>query len=225
MRHRSVLTLIAMFMLVTTGAGTAWAGPFDWNGLPGLSAANGANWVCEYATGLPPTTMYAATEGDGVYRSTTSGVTWSAFSSGLETVPGAKSVRTVYTSAATAYAGTSAGLFKSVAGGAWQPVAQGPEDDPKHPKKLNQAVQAVFSGPTGTLIAGVASGGVYRSSDGGATWQPPAPGNGMARSETVWSFGSFLDGVIFAATSSGIYRSLDFGSSWTLASDGITGLT
>src|SRR4051794_4440557 len=223
MRHRSLLMLIAMLLLATTGAGTAWAGPLDWNGLPGLSAANGASWVREYATGLPPTTMYAATEGDGVYRSTTNGVTWSTFSSGLETVPGAKSVRTVYTSAATAYAGTSAGLFKSVAGGAWQPVAQGPEDDPKHPKKLNQAVQAVFSGPTGTLIAGVASGGVYRSSDGGATWQPPAPGNGMARSETVWSFGSFLDGVIFAATGSGIYQSLDFGSTWTLRSDGITG--
>src|SRR3954470_19475991 len=188
MRHRSLLTLIAMFVLLAFGAGTARAGVFDWNGLPGLNAANGANWVREYATGLPPTTMYAATEGDGVYRSTTNGVTWSAFSSGLEAVPGAKNVRTVYTSAATAYAGTSAGLFKSVGGGSWQPVAQGPEDDPKHPTKLNQPVQAVFSGPSGTLIAGVARGGVYRSSDGGATWQPPAPGNGMARSETVRSF-------------------------------------
>src|SRR4051794_30536986 len=153
MRHRSLLTLFAMFALLTFGTGTARAGIFDWNGLPGLNAGNGANWVREYTTGLPPTTMYAATEGDGVYRSTNNGITWSKFSSGLEKVPGAMNVRTVYTSGATAYAGTTAGLFKTV-GADWQPVAQGPEDDPKNPKKLNAAVQAVFSGPTGTLLAG-----------------------------------------------------------------------
>ena len=112
-------------------------------------------------------------------------------------------MRAVYTSGTTAWIGTDVGLFKSIGGGAWQPVAQGPEDDPKNPTKLNQSVQAVFSGPTGTLIAGVASGGVYRSTDGGNTWKPPAPGNGMWQSETVWSFASFVDGVIFAATDVG----------------------
>ena len=56
-----------------------------------------------------------------------------------------------------------------------------PEQDPKNPKKLNAAVQAVFTGilPGSPMLAGVASGGVYKSTDGGATWQPPAPGNGM----------------------------------------------
>jgi hypothetical protein len=71
----------------------------------------------------------------------------------------------------------------------------------------------------------VASGGVYQSSDGGATWTPPAPNNGMARAETVWSFGSFADGLIFAATGSGIYQSLNFGNTWTLRNDGISGTT
>ena len=47
----------------------------------------------------------------------------------------------------------------------------------------------------------------------------------MARSETVWSMGTLIPGVIFAATSSGIYRSIDFGTTWTLASDGISGTT
>ena len=73
------------------------------------------------------------------------------------------------------------------------------------------------------MLAGVASGGVYKSSDGGATWKPPAPGNGMVRSETVWSLTEFLPGIVFAATTSGVYRSTDSGSTWTLASDGITG--
>ena len=90
-------------------------------------------------------------------------------------------------------------------------------------------MQAVFTGilPGSPMLAGVASGGVYKSTDGGATWQPPSPGNGMLRSETVWSLGSFKDNgaLIYAATQSGIYISTDFGSSWTLSSDGITGIT
>ncbi len=221
MRHRLLPTLLAVFAVLTAGAAPARA---DWLGLPGLQAAG---WVREYATASIPTTMYAATEGNGVYKSVTNGLTWSSFSSGLTTVPGAMDVRTVFTSgASTVYAGTSAGLFKSEGGGAFQPVAQGPEDDPKNPKKLNQAVQTVFTGLVpGQMIAGVASGGVYRSSDGGATWQPPSPDNGMARAETVWSIGSYKDGLLYAATGSGIYVSLNFGATWTRANDGITGQT
>src|SRR3954447_18943621 len=219
------LLALAVPLLIAVSAAPAQAGLGTWNSLPGLNDASGAGWVRVYATGMPPTTIYAATEDDGVYRSLTDGLTWSKFSSGLESVPGAMSVRTVFTSGTTAYAGTSAGLFKSIAGGSWQPVAQGPEDDPKHPKKLNAAVQTVLTGLGGQMLAGVASGGVYKSSDDGATWQPPAADNGMARSETVWSMGTLIPGVIFAATGSGIYRSIDFGSHWTLASDGISGTT
>src|SRR5690349_7321647 len=221
MRHRLLPILLAVFAVLTAGAAPARA---DWLGLPGLQAAG---WVREYATATVPTTMYAATEGNGVYRSVNNGLTWSSFSSGLNTVPGAMNVRALYTSGvSTVYAGTGVGLFKSEGGGAFQPVAQGPEDDPKNPKKLNQPVEAIFTGVVpGQMLAGVASGGVYKSSDGGATWKPPAPDNGMARSETVWSLGSYKDGLIYAASGSGIYVSLNFGSTWTLASDGITGTT
>jgi hypothetical protein len=216
--------LIATAALVALHTAPALAGPANWTGLIGLNDAQGPSWVREYATGTVPTTLYAATEGDGVWKSTNDGVSWTDFSSGLENYPGAKDVRTVYTSGASVYAGTDAGLFAN-AGGGWQPVAQGPEDDPKHPKKLNAAVQAVLKPLAGPMLAGVASGGVYLSNDGGATWTPPAPGNGMSKSETVWSFAQLIPGSVFAATSSGIYRSLDGGATWTLKSDGITGIT
>ncbi|MBE2316476.1 hypothetical protein DVA67_010850 [Solirubrobacter sp. CPCC 204708] len=226
MRFRPLLTLAAVSTLMTFAA--APAANANWLGLPGLNSG-AANWVREYATDSTLSTMYAATEDDGVFRSVTNGLTWEAFNAGLAGVPGAMNVRTVFTSGTTVYAGTTAGLFKSVAGGAFQPVAQGPEQDPKNPKKLNQAVQAVFTGalPGSPMLAAVASGGVYRSTDGGATWQKPAPGNGMLASETVWSLGSFKDNgaLIYAATQSGIYLSVNGGSTWTLSNDGITGQT
>ncbi|MEA2481791.1 MAG: hypothetical protein QOJ07_3713 [Thermoleophilaceae bacterium] len=224
-RTRAGIVVAALSVLAGIAAAPAQAGLSNWTSLPGLNSASGANWVREYATGTPPTTIYAATEGDGVYRSVTDGVSWSNFSSGLESTPGAMDVRTVFNAGGKVYAGTSAGLFASTGGGSWQPVAQGPEDDPAHPKKLNRSVQTVLSGPTGQLLAGTFAGGVYKSTDDGATWSPPAPGNGMPAGETVWSLASLAPNVIFAATSSGMYRSIDFGSTWTLASDGISGTT
>ena len=70
----------------------------------------------------------------------------------------------------TVYAGTDLGIFKST-GGAWQPVAQGPEADPAQPKKLNQSVQSLVSLTAGPMLAGVFSGGVYKSGDGGERLQ------------------------------------------------------
>src|SRR5262249_39310763 len=100
-----------------------------------------------------------------------------------------------------------------------------PEVDPAKPTKLNEAVQAVLSPIAGQMLAGVVSGGVYTSHDGGQTWQPPKPGNGMSSSTTVWSFAQLIPRSVFAATSDGIYRSLDGGSTWQLKSDGISGVT
>lgn len=211
---------VAALLLLTAPA--AQAGLSTWTGLPGLNAASGASWVRTYATGTPPTTIYAGTEGDGVYRSLTDGLVWAPFSSGLD-APGARDVRVVYSGGGAIWAGTGAGLYRSTGGGPWSPVAQGAEDDPAHPRKLNASVQAVLSTIGGPLLAGTAFRGVFRSSDGGMTWTPPAPSNGMPEGETVWSL-TGIGPLVFAATSSGVYRSTDWGASWSLASDGIPGI-
>jgi photosystem II stability/assembly factor-like uncharacterized protein len=65
------------------------------------------------------------------------------------------------------------------------------------------------------LLAGTLGAGVYRSSDGGATWAAPTRGltqlaiNGVAASPTSPS-------LVFAATDGGgLFRSMDRGSTWT----------
>ena len=190
--------------------------------LPGLSAPS-SSWVREYTTGLPPTTIYAATEGSGVYRSVTNGVSWQSFSDGLQDIPGAMDVRTVYLDGLTVYAGTGAGLFKSVG---WQldagrPGPGGRSEEPDEAQRLRPGALQ----PARRLAAGrrrqrrrLPQRRRRRDVDAAG------PDNGMARSETVWSLGSFLGGVVYAATGSGVYRSLDNGATWTLASDGISGV-
>src|SRR4051794_39390423 len=144
MRLPRLLTLAAVPIALALGATPANAQ--QWLPIPDLKAPS-ASWVREYTTSLTQAgTVYASTEDDGVWRSTTNGVTWTDFSDGLKQTPGAMNVRTVMLSGlSTAYAGTSAGLFKSVGGGSWQPLAQGPEADPKKPTKLNKPVQALYS--------------------------------------------------------------------------------
>jgi hypothetical protein len=211
--------LAALFLLAAAPA--ARAGLSTWSSLPGLTAANNASWVRVYTTGTPPTTIYAGTEGDGVFESLTDGATWAPFSGGLSGA--ALNIRTIYVSSGKVYAGTTQGLWSTPAsssGGAWTPVAQGPEPDPAHPTRLNQAVQGVISLTAGPMLAGTVSEGVFRSTDSGQTWSPPADGNGMPEGETVWSFASFAN-FVWAATSDGIYRSADQGATWSLASDGI----
>src|SRR4051812_18483673 len=88
--------LLVVAALALVAAPTAHAGLSTWNSLPGLTAADDANWVRVYANGTPPNIMYAGTEGDGVYKSVNAGLTWAPFNAGLDDA-GAKSIRTIYT--------------------------------------------------------------------------------------------------------------------------------
>jgi len=134
-RPRWIAAAVAALSLLAL-APAARAGLSSWSSLPGLTSASGADWVRVYATGTPPTTIYAGTEGDGVFESVTDGASWVPFSGGLTSA--AKNIRTIYASSGKVYAGTTQGLWSTPAstpGGAWTPVAQGP--DPAHPTRLN----------------------------------------------------------------------------------------
>src|SRR4029079_4357107 len=119
--------LLALAVPILLAFSAAPAHAQQWLPIPQLKAPS-ASWVREYTTSITQAgTVYASTEGNGVWRSQTNGVAWRDFSDGLKTVPGAMNVRTgMLSGLSTAYAGTTAGLFKSTGGGAWQPLAQGP---------------------------------------------------------------------------------------------------
>ena len=129
-------------------APTSRSRPPQWYGLPGLNEASGAQWVRAIAHGTPPNVVYAGLEGGGVFRSTTGGATWSAFNSGFPN-PLTTNVRALLTSSTgtTVYAGTDDGIYKST-GGAWQPLAQGAEADPRQPEEA-QPVRPVAGEPAG----------------------------------------------------------------------------
>lgn len=213
-RRRAALlasALLTLPALLAPAAAPAFSG--NWNPLGGLNAATGGGWVRALERdATAPTTVYAATEGGGAFRSTSAGVSWSPLSAGL--VSGAaRTVRTILPLPGRVLAGTQQGVFV-LNGSTWTGIGQG-----DGPGKLNASVQALAS-VNGTLLAGTFAGGVFRSSDDGQTWQPPGPGSGMPAGETVWSLRAFGP-MVLAATSSGIYRSLDGGVTWTPSGDGI----
>ena len=147
LRWGALLT-VACFALI---APVAHAGLSSWTSLAGLTANDGANWVRVYATGTPPTTIYAGTDGDGVFKSTDDGLTWAPFSSGLEYTghTGGMQILAFFTGSGKVYAATDGGLFSAPdttsPGGSWTPVSQGTNPDPSHPKQLGtQKVDSVI---------------------------------------------------------------------------------
>jgi hypothetical protein len=236
LRPLSALLVVAALVAAALAfaAAPAHAGLSTWTQLQGLAPNNDPahpetdpETIRAFATGSPPTTIYAGTDGAGVWRSVNDGLTWSHYSSGLSFGDGSGSSYSVYSlsfAGGNVLASTGGGLFSapdSFAGGSFSPLAQGAETDPSNPTKLNDAVETVAS-VSGKLLAGTFSEGVYTSTDDGQTWKPPAAGNGMAAATTVWNFAS-IGPVVWAASSTGIYRSLDGGATWTLSDDGIPG--
>lgn len=210
--------LLACAVLLAGGAGAARAAipapPSAWYGLPGLNAGAGAQWVRAFAYNDPPgdtapDIVYAGLEGGGVSRSGNGGATWAPFNGGFAD-PSAVRVRALLSSASgtTAFAGTDAGLFRST-GGDWAPLP------------LSRSVLSLVLLDERTLLAGVASGGVYRSVDGGDTWAAPAAGNGMPAGASITGLTVNVPGTVYAAGPDGVSVSLDGGRTWTRKSDGL----
>jgi photosystem II stability/assembly factor-like uncharacterized protein len=177
----------------TVYAGTSWSGVFkSTNGGSNWTAFN-SGWVANRwakRAGLPsfreeyqivnvlaidpssPSTLYAGTSFEGVFKSTNGG-SWTATNSGL----GDNQVFALAidpSNPATLYAGTHGGVFKSTnAGRSWIAVNAGLSNRDIHALAIDPSRPA-------TLYAGSNGGGVFKSTNGGTTWLPAGSAIGNA---------------------------------------------
>jgi hypothetical protein len=136
------------------------------------------------------------------------------------------------------YAGTEPqALFRSTDGGISYEFVRGLYDHPHRPEWGagfgGPAVHTVLPHPTDEQCVTVAmsTGGVYRTSDGGDTWQPKNRGiSAVFLPDNYPEFGQCVHKVtrdsvrpeqLFAQNHHGVYRTDDGGASWKSIADGL----
>ena len=192
-------------------------------------------------------TLYAATAhkiwGAHLYRSRDRGMTWSS----LEAVPGhapesgrgaTRAIWYLAESGNALFAGIDpAGLFRSDDDGeTWSPVAglnEHPTRDTWEPSKGCFAVHSICvdSAQPDNMVVAVSAGGVYRSEDGGVTWQPtnagvraenlprPTPETGHNVHRVIMH--PDVPTRLYRQCYSGVYRSDDGAKSWVEITAGL----
>lgn len=186
----------------------AWAGLDAWTSLPSPSGTPIVTVLGAHPTNAA--TRYAATH-NGVHVSRDSGQSWQRSSSGIAPSPaGYYFVNDMAITAGPLYIAPTF-LQKSIDGGnSWLRTGWVTEN----PQAL---VLAVDPKSPDTVYAG-SNQGVYKSSDGGATWKYMA-GNSPVKALAI-DPGNPL--VLFRAVASGIYRTTDGGLSWSQVSTELT---
>jgi len=219
---------VAVFALTSDGAGRLYCGT-DGHGIRRgaavpTAAGTGPPAYTQIPVGGPPTdqvvlalavsadggTILVGTNGWGVRISHDGGETWQSaleqtFVSEVALSPDDPGV---------AYARTRKGLHRTSDGGhSWTFCSEGIEKridalaiDPMHPE---------------TIYAGVSGSGVWRSRDGGETWQKTGPG--------IRPWAAILDllvlrspdPVLYAGAWDGVYRSTDEGRTWQRLARGL----
>lgn len=161
-----------------------------------------------------PARVFAAT-GKGLFRSTDRGLTW--------TTAGARpaGVRALVFApgrAGVLYAGADTGLWKSAdSGGTWRRVSASPG---------RITALAVDPRASRVLWAGLASGALFRSADGGVTWQRRRLGGSRLderRPVAAIAVDPVEPSTVYAGVGGELLRSPDRGESWTRTGTGLLG--
>ena len=167
--------------------------------LPGLNAASGAQWVRAIAYSTPPNVVYAGLEGGGVFKSTNGGATWSAFNSGFPNplITNVRALLTPVRARRCSPAPTRGCSSRRAARGSR--TRRAPRTTRPSRRSSTSPCSRSSASPAGSvMLAGVFSGGVYKSSDGGDTWSPPPANSGMPASETIYGLTENVPGLVYA---------------------------
>ena len=165
---------------------------------------------------LEPNIVYASTQNEGIFKSTDYGDSWKSVSTGLSgaityLTPDPADFGRLFASTATAF-------YLSEDGGVtWTNV-------------LNYPAWTVTIDPAdpSTVYATARTQGIFRSSDGGHTWQ--SINNGvtvlsMGRSAPVIIDASNRQTLYVGSEGGGVFKSLDGGSHWFAVNSGLSDLT
>ncbi len=164
----------------------------------------------------PSGSLFAGTEGGGVYRSTDNGESWIHVGLANSAV-----LALAVNSSGTVFAGTrDGGLFRSTdGGGSWTQTGL-----------ASTSVWSLALNANGNIFAGANAdvffaASVFRSTDNGGTWtQPSWTVEDEIRTLAVNSSGHVFAGACadLFCFSGGLYRSVDNGGSWTPVTGGLT---
>jgi len=155
-----------------------------------------------------PGTVYATADYAGVFKSTDRGASWRLLASPDGGLDGglvhAVAAEPRPSAAATLYAGTDLGIYRSTNGGArWDFLDVGPIG----------TVSDLAPSPAGVVFAATSSG-AFRSANHGESWEPiwpPGPGEAVRR--IAVSPARPTD--VYLTAPSGLYVSFDGGETWT----------
>ena len=185
------------------------------------------------------TTIYAATRGGGIYKSTNAAESWDQVNSGLTDVEdplgilgkiGAHAIAIDPTNPQIIYSSTTErGVFKSTNGGQrWANTHLTLRKDKLSTgmfgssNSITATTLAVDPKNPTTIYAGLAGTGVYKSSNAGETWEPVNSGLGSAgivvRTLTI---DPQNPGTIYGGTQRGVIRTLNGGQNWEFINSGL----
>jgi photosystem II stability/assembly factor-like uncharacterized protein len=173
-------------------------------------------------------TVYVGTDGGGVFKTTDGGTSWTAINTGLTN----KFIHSLAIDPANSqviYAGTnSGGIFKTIDGGAsWTAIKTGTDSyigclaiDPANS-------QVVYAGAAYPPEATNGSGGVFKTTDGGASWTAINAGftntgltNNNVKSIAIDPSDSR---IVYAGTwSGGVFKTTNGGASWRAINTDLT---
>jgi len=172
-------------------------------------------------------TLFAGTWGNGVYKSADGGDSWSTVNSGIPPLiyyldVYALALSPGYASDRTLFVGSPCGVLKSTDGGtSWSTADTGLlSPDVPCPDILTLALSPGYAADL-TLFAGTLEKGVFKSTNGGASWNAVPWNTGLNSShiEALTLSPSYTsDRTLFAGTDRGVFKSTDGGYSWNTTS-------
>ncbi|HWS86861.1 MAG TPA: FG-GAP-like repeat-containing protein [Pyrinomonadaceae bacterium] len=157
--------------------------------------------------------------GSPVYRSADGGASWGASASGL-TASTVLDFAVAPSNTAVVYAATNLGVYVSADGGAsWQ---RGGQPSPSTVVFFTRAIVVDPSNPS-VVYAGTSGGsGVYKSTDGGLTFEAKANGISIPLVNTL-AVHPTTPATLYAGTGFAIFKTTNGGESWTELNLGIPG--